>query len=146
MNTNIFTLKDLKKFLTSQGFDWTGYIWSTKLNKLIKANAQELEHSPFQTLQIKSNNEEYFLDLNLSNFVLLTFDNLACCAGVVDKNLSSAWQDYLLNTYKTEYAEMLLEWAEGCKRLISKGNENERKYFDSVSSYATAYIENEKTV
>ena len=143
MYTNIFTLKDLKQFLSTQGFNWTGKIGVEKISEPIKATNQDLENSSFQTLVITDDNQnEFYLDVNLTNFIFITFDNIAFTNNS-DQDLSSEWQNFLLNKYQEEYARILLLWSQNCKEFVLSGDRHEIARFNAIASKAQRFLSND---
>ena len=113
-----FTTEDIKEFLSKNNLNWTGFIYNDETMTKTYASDEDFEYSEYSTIVMEVANEHTrnsFVDMFITNFSFLTYtdDSKFMENGSfqsVDKDLSSKWQNYLLQKYHSDYAEILFAW------------------------------------
>jgi len=123
----IYTLNDIHAVLLKKypKLEWNYEIYERVTGKKRQVTIEDFTENMFDTLALACTykNDEYSLDVSVSYFQFLVYEDEPNIMGSgsttrLRDNFTSDWIDLLLSEHGFDYATMLLDYSEKCKRQI----------------------------
>ena len=127
----IYNLEDIHDLLSKkyERYDWDYEIYD-RMGKKRKATIEDFTDNitNIVTLAIMYKNDEYDLDVQVTNFSFVVYQDEPNIMGSgattsVKNNFTSDWIKFLLDKYEGRYAKKLLQYSEKCKNRIKEDAE-----------------------